>query len=111
MDNAIRLYFDESVQIAIAQQVRQRGIDVVTARELDALGDSDINHLIRAHEMGRVICTHDYDFVRLAAEGHEHAGIIVAPYANTSIGDWVRGLEHLHSTRNTDNMRNHIEYL
>jgi hypothetical protein len=52
-----------------------RGIDAVTVRDLKLLGDTDINHLQRASEMGRVLCTYDQDFLRLHAEGHLHMGI------------------------------------
>ncbi|MFP4322892.1 MAG: DUF5615 family PIN-like protein [Anaerolineales bacterium] len=111
MDNAIRLYFDESVEIKAAYQLAQRGLDVVTVRDLGLLGDSDENHLQRATQMGRVLCTYDSDFLRLAAEGMKHVGIVYAREHMTGIGDWVRSLEHLHNTRNADDMRNHIEYL
>lgn len=53
----IRFYLDENVQLAVAKQLRARGIDVVTVRELDMLGDSDTHHLARATEMSRVLCT------------------------------------------------------
>lgn len=66
MGNAIRLYFDESVEVVIAEQLRNKGIDTVTVRDLELLGDSDINHLRRATEMGRVLCTYDADFLELA---------------------------------------------
>ena len=107
----IRFYLDENVQLAVAEQLRARGIDVVTARELGALGDSDANHLGRATEMGRVLCTYDADFLRLAAAGIEHAGIVVGRWSQHGIGDWVRGLELLHTVYAAEDMLNHIEYL
>lgn len=54
----IRLYFDESVEVEVAVQMRARGVDSVTVRDLGLLGDTDINHLQRASEMGRVLCTY-----------------------------------------------------
>ena len=62
----IRFYLDENMQVAIADQLKRRGIDVVTVRDLNLLGDTDINHLKRAVEMGRVLCTYDADYVELA---------------------------------------------
>ena len=50
----LRFYLDENMPVEIAKQLKSRGIDVVTARELGALGDSDEKHLRRAAEMGRV---------------------------------------------------------
>jgi hypothetical protein len=111
LDSDIRLCFDESVQVAVAEQMRSRGIDAVTVRDLNLLSDSDSNHLRRASEMGRVLCTHDFDFIRLHAEGVAHTGIVIAQQAETSIGGWVRGLELICGAMTPDEMKNHIEYL
>ncbi|MCL4246906.1 MAG: DUF5615 family PIN-like protein [Anaerolineae bacterium] len=45
---ALRFYLDENLQVVIAEQLRQRGIDVVTVRDLNLLGDEDTNHLQHA---------------------------------------------------------------
>ena len=111
MDSDIRLYFDEAVQLAIAEQMRQRGIDAVPVREVNLRGDTDRNHLQRASEMGRVVCTFDYDFIRLHGQGISHAGIVIARHRSTTIGDWVRGLELLCGVLSADEMKNRIEYL
>jgi predicted nuclease of predicted toxin-antitoxin system len=65
----VRFYLDENVQIIDAQQLILRGIDVVTVRSLELLGDEDENHLVRATSMGRVLCTHDTDYYELAKSG------------------------------------------
>jgi predicted nuclease of predicted toxin-antitoxin system len=109
--SAIRLYFDEGVQVAVAEQLRLRGIDAVHIRDLGLRGDSDINHLQRASEMGRVVCTFDYDFIRLHKQGIQHQGIIIAQHATTTIGDWVRGLELICGVLSADDMKSRVEYL
>lgn len=111
MDSDIRLYFDESVQVEVAEQMKQRGIDAVTVRDLGMLGDSDINHLRRATEMGRVLCTYDTDFLRLNAQGEQHAGITFGFHDRTTYGDWVDGLELICGAMTAAEMQNHIEYL
>jgi hypothetical protein len=75
------------------------------------LGDTDINHLLRATEMGRVLGTYDTDFLRIAAEGIEHAGIIFGFHNRTTYGDWVRGLELIYGVYTLEDMKNQIEYL
>ncbi len=95
MAAAIRLYLDENVPVVIAPQLRRKGIEVVTVRDLGRLGDSDENHLARATAMGYVLCTCDSDYLRLAASGVEHAGIVFGRQTRHTIGDWVRGLELL----------------
>jgi hypothetical protein len=107
----IRLYFDENVETAVADQMQARGIECVTVLDLDLLGDSDENHLQRATAMGYVLCTYDSDYTRLHAEGVPHAGIVFAIQRSTTIGDWVRGLEVICGVMSAEEMQNHIEYL
>ncbi|MBA3868710.1 MAG: DUF5615 family PIN-like protein [Anaerolineae bacterium] len=47
----LRFYLDENVQVVIAEQLRKRGIEAVTVRDLGTLGAEDITHLMRATEM------------------------------------------------------------
>jgi hypothetical protein len=107
----ILYYLDENIPIVIAEQLKRKGIDVVTVRDIGRLGDSDENHLQRASEMGRVLCKHDQDFLRLAAEGINHKGIVFGIQDLHSIGDWVRGLELIHAILKPDDMENNVEYL
>lgn len=111
MAAAINLYLDENLTHKIAVQLRQKGIDVVTVYDLGLAGDTDINHLVRATEMGRVLVTADTDFLRLAAEGMEHTGIVFGVQEDHSIGDWVNALEMLCFVYSADDMKNHVEYL
>ena len=111
MVSDISLYFDEGVQVAVAEQMRQRRIDAVSVRDLDLRGDTDNSHLRRASEMGRVVCTYDFDFVRLHNQGIQHNGIIIAQHFDTTVGDWVRGLELLCGVYRAEEMVNRIEYL
>jgi hypothetical protein len=107
----IHFYLDENIPIAVAAQLRRRGIEVVTVRDLGFLGDSDTNHLHRATEMGFVLCTHDADYVELATSGVEHSGIVFGQQHRHNIGDWVRFLELVHAVYESDEMRNRIEYV
>jgi hypothetical protein len=52
----IKFYFDESVELAVSEQLAASGFDTVSAHSLDALGDKDQTHLERATEMERVLC-------------------------------------------------------
>lgn len=108
---AISLYLDENLFPKIAAQLRQKGIDIVTVRDLGQAGDTDIHHLTRAIEMGRVVVTSDTDFLRLVAEGMNHTGIVFGIQENLQIGDWVKALELLCFVYTAEDMLNHIEYL
>lgn len=111
MPGAIRLYLDENLSPKIAEQLRYRGIDAVSVRDLDVLGDEDINHLSRATQQGRVLATADVDFLRIAAEGIEHAGIVFGSLDTHTIGDWVKILELLCFVLESDEMLNHVEFV
>ena len=111
-DQRLRFYLDEHMPVVIARELRRRGIDTVTVRDLELRGDSDENHLSHANAMGRVLCTMDDDFMKLATAGAEHAGIVIGTRKDRkAIGTWVRFLLWVQGTYTGDEMRNHIEYL
>ncbi|MCI0711774.1 MAG: hypothetical protein L0154_16585 [Chloroflexi bacterium] len=78
---------------------------------LGSLGEKDVIHLERATSMGRILCTYDSDFLRLAATGYEHAGIVYAPRQKIGIGSWVRGIRALHGRLVPEDAVNNIYYL
>ena len=60
----IRIYTDESVDVAIAQGLQRRGVEAFSARDRDKLGLTDEEQLIFASEDKCTIFTHDTDFLR-----------------------------------------------
>ena len=86
----IRFYTDEQVARAVVRGLRRRGVDVLTVPEAGTLGVSDAEQLQRASDEERVIFTHDDDFLRLAAEGADHAGIVYASQERR-VGEIIRG--------------------
>jgi hypothetical protein len=107
----LKLYFDESVELAVSEQLAAGGLDVVSAHSLEVLGDDDRNHLERATALRRVLCTYDADFLRLASEGVEHAGIIFAPQQKASIGRWVREIRALHARLHAEDVLGQVIFL
>lgn len=97
--------------IAVATQLKRRMIEVVTARDLGALGDTDETHLQRAVMMGAVFCTHDADFIDMAVQGMPHVGIVFGQQHRHGVGDWVRFLELIHAVLEPNDLINQIEYL
>lgn len=75
------------------------------------MGESDINHLKRAIAEGRVLCTHDTDYLEMAFAGIEHVGIIFGQQVRHGIGDWVRFLELVHGVYTAEEMKNRLEYV
>jgi len=107
----LRFYFDESVDLPVSEQLALGGLDAVSAHSLDKLGDEDPVHLQRSLEMGRVFCTCDADFLALAQEGVEHAGIVFGAKNRFTIGEWVRFIRRLHATKSEEDVRNLVFYV
>lgn len=105
----IRFYTDENVSRAVINGLRQRDVDILSVPEADMLEASDEEHLTFAFEKGRVIFTHDDDFLRLAFE-KEHAGIVYSSQ-QTSVGDIIRGLMLIYEVLEPADMQNQVEFL
>ena len=107
----IKFYFDEHVPGAVSRGLRQRGVDVLTAQDAGRRGLTDDAQLAFALREGRVMVTLDSDYVALAAQGTEHAGIAYVKPRTRSIGELVRGLLLIHDALEPGDMLNHVEYL
>ncbi|MBL8155060.1 MAG: DUF5615 family PIN-like protein [Anaerolineae bacterium] len=107
----IRFYIDENVDAVVASQLAKHGIDAVNVRDLGLLGDTDENHLQRAGKMGRVLVTHDTDFLSMANSGIEHTGIVFARHHKATPGSWVKALINLHARSSAEDMLNRVEFV
>ncbi|NJL28578.1 MAG: DUF5615 family PIN-like protein [Thermoanaerobaculia bacterium] len=107
-----RFYLDECIGVrTLRPELERLGMDAVSVQSLGKLGDTDSNHLRRATEEGRVLCTSDPDLLRLAAEGFGHAGIVYAKQGRFGVGVWVGFLRHLHETKTADDLRGVVTYV
>lgn len=113
----IRLYVDEdSMRRALVVALESRGVDVQTALDAGMIARPDEAHLQLAATQGRVLYTFNIaDFCRLHTdwlkEGRDHAGIIVAQQTQYSVGEQLRRLLRIISTRPAEEMTNHLEFL
>lgn len=108
--NDIRFYTDEHVARAVVRGLRERGVDVLSVPEVGMMGASDEEHLALARREGRVLFTQDTDFLRLAAAGVPHAGIVYAAQ-HTAVGRIIPGLMLIYQLLSAQEMRGHIEFL
>ena len=94
---SLRFYMDVHVPRAITAELRLRGVNVMTAQEDGAGQCKDPILFDRAAAQGRVLVTHDTDFLREAARRHDQsipfAGIIFIPPRDVTIGRAVADLE------------------
>ena len=107
----IRYHLDESVNHALAVGLRLRGIDVTTATDAGLLGTSDHEQLNYAFQNDRVSVSHDDDFLRLAATGIPHAGIVYCHQDKLNIGQLVNALTDLWRVRSAEDMRSVVVFL
>lgn len=95
----------------MARALRRRGIDIVTAAEAGLLGASDKEQLSRAHTAGRVLVTHDPDFLRLHHQQHAHTGIAYCEHGTRTIGQIVAGLVLIYEALEPAEMVGRVEFL
>lgn len=115
--NRIRLYLDEdTIKGALIQALRNADLDVITVADSGKLGYPDEEQLIWAAEQGRVIYSFNIgDFYRLhgdfIAQEKSHAGILLAPQQQYSVGQQLRGLLKLAADKSVEEMANQLVFL
>jgi hypothetical protein len=107
----MRFHLDESVDISVASGLRRRGVDVSMTLEEGLLGVSDEVQLDFTLSQGRVLVTHDSDFLRLHQGGAAHAGIAFWGHQQRSVGEIIRRLVQLSQSYRRDDMQNKVVYL
>ena len=103
-------HLDENVDPAIAEGLKRRGIDASTSTAVDLLGANDRLHLDFAQSVGRVIVTHDADFLRLHEQQIPHAGIVYCRKGSRTVGELLSFLVILAECMTPEEMKNHLEY-
>ncbi len=103
-------YTNESVNVAIAEGLKRRGVKIVSARDVGNLGLSDKEQLEYAAEKNFVIVTHDDDFLSMAKQ-HNHKGLVYVHQQKYSVGNLIRKLKLLWDIAEQKEMANHVEFL
>ena len=112
-----KLYIDEdSGDRHLAQALRARGVDVVTAQEVGMVEHSDAEHLQYATEHGRALYSFNRgDFLRLHAaylqDGKTHCGILLARQQHYSVGEQMRRVLQVMAVKRPEDIRNQVEFL
>lgn len=111
MSNRIGFHLDENVDPDIALTLRRQAIDVTTTVEMGLIGQTDEAQLEFARQQGRVIVTHDTDFLRLASQTANHWGIAFCKKDVRTIGEIIRSLVLIYEVFTADEMKGWVEYL
>jgi Domain of unknown function (DUF5615) len=113
----IRLYLDEdTINASLVKALQNADLDVVTVADAQRLGLSDEEQLLWAMNQGRVLYSYNIgDFCQLHStfivEERSHAGIILAPQRQYSIGQQQRGLLKLAASLSAEEMANQLFFL
>ena len=111
MADRIRFHLDEHIDLDIARALRRHGIDVTTTVDAKLRTKSDTDQWNYAHDSGRVVVTHDADFLRLSATYSGHPGIAYCRMGSRSLGDMIRSLMLIYEVLSPDEMRGRVEFL
>jgi hypothetical protein len=111
MPPVLKFHLDEHVSPTVAAGLRRRGIDVTTTREVGLQGADDTDHIAFALSAGRVIVTHDEDYLMLHAKGVRHAGIAYCHQHARTVGQVLSTLVLLWQMLEPREMANRVEYL
>jgi len=112
---AIALYMDVHVPQSIVEQLRRRGIEVLTAFEDETTELPDDQLLVRVTELKRVLFTQDIRFRVLAevwqVNGRPFSGLIFGHQLGGTIGQFVKDLELIAKASEPDEWVNVVEYI
>jgi predicted nuclease of predicted toxin-antitoxin system len=111
MTERIRFHLDENVNSAIAAALRRVGADVSTTASAGLIGSSDLAQLAFVQGEGRVLVTHDDDFLTIASARDDHPGIAFCQKDRRSIGAIVEQLVLVYEVLEPEEMVGRIQYL
>lgn len=111
MAEPVRFFLDEHIASLVAQGLRQRGVDVLTADEAGRCGLPDSEQLDFATTERRVTVTFDADYLGLAASGEEHFGICYCHATKYRSSQLLQILLVLHAVMDEESMHNQVEYI
>ena len=112
---AIALFMDVHIHFAITEQLRRRGVDVLTSQDdqSDLLADYEL--LERSTTLGRVLFTNDVRFRVLAEDWQRQArpfaGLVYAHPIRCTIGQCVTDLELIAKASDPSDWQSTIERL
>jgi predicted nuclease of predicted toxin-antitoxin system len=84
---------------------------VLTATDAGLLNSPDPEVLARSFAAGRVIVTHDHDYLQLHQQQQSHAGIADCEPGSRSIGQMVAGLTLIYEALTPGEMVGRVEFL
>ncbi len=99
-------------EITASMYLRLRGIDVTTTSEAGLMAAPDEMQFAFAISQGRVLFTHDQDFLKPPfRDAGDHAGIVYCRQDAYTLGELIRSLSSLARAVPEEDMKGRIKYL
>lgn len=112
---SVALYMDVHVPGAITEQLRRRGVDVLTCSEDGRTTTTDAELLEHCHKIRRLIFTQDIRFKSLAQNWQKStrpfAGLVFGHQLSGTIGHYVRDLELIATATDPVDWMSVVEHL
>ncbi len=112
---AVAFYMDVHIPQAITDQLRRRGVDVVTAIEDGCAELPDDQLLEQAQTLGRLLFTQDIRFKALAEDwqrrGRPFAGLLFGHQLRGTIGQYVKDMQLIAEASDPEEWVGVVEYL
>ena len=107
----VRFLFDEHIPKQVATALRERAIDIFTIQDARRIGKPDADQLEFSTQERRVLVTFDHDYLRIAAAGVSHTGIVYCTRKSRGISELVKGLVLLNEVLTQEEMVGKVEFL
>ena len=91
--------------------MRRHGIDVSTTVDVGLRTASDVDQLAFARREGRVLVSHDADFLRMAAQNADHNGIAYCHKSERSLGEIIRSLILVYEVLTPEEIVGRVEFM
>ena len=91
MTEKVRFHLDENVNLQIARALEKMEIEVSTSSNEPLRTATDEAQWSYIKREGRVLVTHDSDFLRIASKDLDHPGILFCRKDDRSLGEIIIG--------------------
>ena len=105
----LRFHCDENINSRLITGLLRQGIDVTSTKQAGLLRHPDESQLAYICRVGRVLITHDQDF--LVLDGQSHPGIYYCKQTAMSIGEMIEFSYLAALTTTPDQIMNRVEYM
>lgn len=107
----LRFHLDEAVDPDVARALAKHGIDVTTTVEAGLRTAPDEAQIAYVRSTGRVLVTHDADFLRFASRSADHPGIVYCAQGTRTLGEIIERLILAYEILRAAELRGRVEFL